>query len=70
MSRSLLRCRNRARPIPHGAVLGRITEDGGLVLDPAVARFVVYLDTRRASLDCPICGTSRAFSGAVLRSAN
>jgi hypothetical protein len=67
MSRRLLRCRNPACPVRHGAVLGRLTADGGLVLDPAVTCFVVYLDTRRAAIDCPVCGAPRAFSGALVR---
>ena len=68
MSRRLLRCRNPACQIPHGAVLGRVTEDGGLVLDAAVISFVVYFDTRRASIDCPNCGAVRNFAGAMVRS--
>ena len=63
MSRSLLRCRSRACPVPHGAVLGRLTADGGLVLDPTVACFRAYLDTRRAVVVCPGCGAAREFRG-------
>ena len=66
MSRRDWRCRNRACPVPHGAVLGRLTEDGGLVLDPAATRFRVYLDTRRAVLGCPACGAEREFRGTAL----
>jgi len=66
MSRSLWRCRNRACPIPHGAVLGRLTADGGLVLEPEVHRVRCYLDTRRAVVSCPACGTERAFRGSAL----
>jgi hypothetical protein len=44
-------------------VLGRVTSDAGLVLDPSVQAFVVYLDTRRAVVACPACGTSREFRG-------
>ncbi len=64
MSRSLWRCRNPACPAPHGAALGRLTKDGtGLVLDPGVMRFAVYLDTGRAELRCPACGAARDFRG-------
>jgi hypothetical protein len=66
MSRSLLRCRNLACPTPHGAVLGRVTIDGGLVLEAGVRRFAVYLDTRRAVIACPACGTTRTFSGRAI----
>lgn len=67
MSRSLWRCRNPACPIPHGSVLGRVTLDDGLVLDPSVRAFVVYLDTRRTNIVCPECGMHRAFSGSFVR---
>ncbi len=63
MSRSLWRCRNPICPVPHGAVLGRLTADGGLVLDPAVATFRAYLDTRRAVIASPACGDMREFRG-------
>ncbi|MDP9469116.1 MAG: hypothetical protein M3Q71_00395 [Chloroflexota bacterium] len=63
MSRSLWRCRNLNCPTPHGAVLGRLTADGGLVLDPAVVSFRAYFDTRRVVVACPACGTSREFRG-------
>ena len=63
MSRSHWRCRNRVCPVPHGAVLGRLTSDGGLVLDPEVTAFRCYLDTRRAVVDCPGCGATREFRG-------
>ena len=68
MSRSLWRCRNPACRIPHGAVLGRLTAEGGLVLDPAVADFRAYLDTRRAVVACPCCGAERTFRGVALYS--
>ena len=68
MSRSLWRCRNKACPVPHGAVLGRLTADGGLVLDPAVRAFRCYLDTRRAVVACPGCGAEREFRGAAVHS--
>jgi hypothetical protein len=48
-------------------VLGRITSDAGLVLDPVVQAFAVYLDTRRASIVCPACGAAREFRGRVVR---
>ena len=63
MSRSLFRCRNRTCPVDHGATLGRVTVEGGLVLDPDVGRFAVYLDTRRATVWCPACGVRREFRG-------
>jgi hypothetical protein len=55
--------------VPHGAVLGRVTADGGLALDPAVSTFAVYLDTGRIRVSCPACGTDRSFAGTVLFSA-
>ena len=61
MSRSLLRCRNPACPIAHGAVLGRLTRDGGLALDASVRKFNCYFDTRRTEVVCPICGWARTF---------
>lgn len=67
MSRSFWRCRNPACPVQGGAVLGRVTTDDGLVLDPAVRTFVVYLDTRRAMVTCPTCGMAREFRGTSLR---
>ncbi len=66
MSRSLWRCRNRACPVPHGAVLGRLTADGGLVLDSAVKSFRCYLDTRRAVVICPACQATREFRGGAV----
>ena len=66
VSRSLWRCRNRACPVPHGAVLGRLTADGGLVLDPGVAGFRAYFDTRRAVVVCPACGATREFRGGAV----
>jgi hypothetical protein len=52
--------------MPHGAVLGRVTQEGGLVLDPTVTVFRVYLDTRRAAIGCPRCGHRRVFRGVAL----
>jgi hypothetical protein len=66
MSRSLWRCRNRACPVPHGAVLGRLTADGGLVLHSAVETYTIYMDTRRAVITCPRCGWAREFRGGAL----
>ena len=66
MSRSLWRCRNPGCPVPHGAVLGRVTNDVGLVLDSAVRSFAVYLDTRRAMVTCPRCKAMREFWGKML----
>ena len=63
MSRSLWRCRDPGCPVPHGAVLGRVTADGGLVLVPAVRSVHCFLDTRKALVTCPACGAVRAFRG-------
>ena len=59
MSRRLWRCRNPSCPVPHGAVLGRVTAEGGLVLDARVRVFQIYIDTRRAMIRCPACATVR-----------
>lgn len=69
MSRSLWRCRNPDCPIRGGAVLGRVTADDGLVLDPLVRAFAVYLDTRKTVVTCPTCGSSRDFRGTSVRRA-
>jgi hypothetical protein len=66
MSRSLWRCRNPECSAPHGALLGRVTSDGGLVLDPAVITFAAYLDTRRVVVACPVCGSEREFRGSAI----
>jgi hypothetical protein len=66
MSRSVWRCPNPGCPVPHGAVLGHVTAEGGLVLDPAVQAFVVFLDTRRANITCPRCGAQREFHGSAV----
>ena len=66
MSRSMWRCRNRDCPHPHGGLLGRLTADGGLILDPGVVTFRAYLDTRRAVVICPACGTAREFRGGAI----
>jgi hypothetical protein len=67
MSRSLWRCRHPQCPVRGGAVLGRVTADGGLVLDPSVQVFAVYLDTRKAVIACPACGTWREFRGSSVQ---
>ncbi len=69
MSCSWWRCRNRDCAVLHGAVLGRLTADDGLVLDRTVASFQVYLDTRRIIVVCPGCGTRREFRGSAVLSA-
>ncbi|MDP9356364.1 MAG: hypothetical protein M3R02_13975 [Chloroflexota bacterium] len=66
MSRSLWRCRHAGCSAAHGAVLGRLTAEGGLVLDPAVVAFRAYLDTRRVMVVCPACGTDREFRGGAV----
>ena len=66
MSRRAWRCRNPRCPVPHGAILGRLTADGGLVLDPAVRSFRCYLDTRRVVVVCPFCGVPREFRGGAI----
>lgn len=66
MSRSLWRCRNPACPHEHGAVLGRVTADGGLVLESGVD-FAVFLDTERITVLCPVCGQARDFLGRSIR---
>ncbi len=68
MSRSWWRCRNQGCPVRHGAVLGRVTAEGGLVLDPAVRSFAAYLDTGRIEVVCPACDTMRAFRGTSIQS--
>ena len=69
MSRSLWRCRNRACGVAHGTVLGRVTADGGLVLDPTVERYAIFMDTGRAVISCPGCGQTRGFRGVAVFSA-
>ncbi len=59
MSRRLWRCRNPAC----GAVLGRLTAEGGLVLAPDVHSVQAYFDTGKAGIVCPGCGWARAFRG-------
>ncbi len=66
MSRRFFRCRHLDCSVSHGAVLGRLTSDGGLVLDPAVTCFRAYLDTGRAVVVCPACGTVREFRGGAV----
>jgi hypothetical protein len=52
--------------VAHGTVLGRMTVDGGLVLDPAVESYTIYMDTRRAMITRPRCGQAREFRGQAL----
>ena len=66
MSRRLWRCRNPGCGERGGAVLGRLTADDGLVLDPAVSSFRCYLDSRKVILTCPACGTTREFRGMAI----
>jgi hypothetical protein len=47
-------------------VLGRITDDEGLVLDPGMD-FAVFLDTGRVTVVCPICSAARDFRGRSVR---
>ncbi|CAA9556264.1 MAG: hypothetical protein AVDCRST_MAG70-1310 [uncultured Thermomicrobiales bacterium] len=63
MSRRLWRCRNPECPQRGGAVLGRLTADDGLVLDPAVRGFRAFFDTRRAVVICPSCEAAREYRG-------
>ena len=67
MSRSLWRCRNRACPVEHGAVLGRLASERRLVLQQDIQRLAVYFDTGRASVWCPACGVRRDFFGASVQ---
>ena len=66
MSRRAWRCRNPGCLERGGAVLGRLTADGGLLLDPSVNSFAIYLDTRRVVIVCPVCGAAREFRGAAV----
>src|SRR5215207_10356406 len=66
MSRSSWRCRNRECPVPHGAVLGWVTADGGLALQFEAATFVAHLDTNRVSVTCHACGDVREFRSSSL----
>lgn len=63
MSRRLWRCQSPGCPVAHGKVLGRLTEEGGLVLDPAVVAFRAFFDTKKVVVVCPACGSSRDFRG-------
>jgi hypothetical protein len=67
MSRLLWRCRNVDCPVRGGAVLGKIVQGEGLVLEPSAILQAVYLDTRRAVIVCPACGQWREFRGGWLR---
>jgi hypothetical protein len=67
MSTRRWRCRNPHCLVQHGALLGTLKADGGLVLEPEVMVGTVYLDTKRASIVCPVCGQARDFWGAWIR---
>jgi hypothetical protein len=66
MSRSLWRCRNPQCAVPHGAVLGRVTADGGLALDPCIRVLGCFLDSQKALVTCPVCGVVREFRGSAV----
>ena len=70
MGRRMLRCRNRCCSGPKDGALGQLTREGGLVLDASVRSFRAYLDTRRAVVACPHCGTLRDFRGAAIYGAD
>ena len=59
MSRRLWRCRNP----DCGAVLGRLTTDGGLIVLHGGTQVGAYFDTGRATVACRNCGTMRGFRG-------
>lgn len=63
MGRRLLRCRNRDCPVGGGAVLGRLTDDGGVVVSPCKGGVLAFLDSGRAEIRCPACGRPRDFLG-------
>lgn len=63
MSRRRYRCRNVACPIAFGATLGFIAGSGELELAMDVVGFAVHLDTRRATIRCPACGSIREYRG-------
>jgi len=67
MSRHRWFCRNPHCLVHHGALLGHLKADGGLVLEPEVMLATVYLDTRRAVVICPACGQHREFRGTWVR---
>jgi hypothetical protein len=67
VSRPLWRCRQPDCPVRHGAVLGRVTADGGLALAPEVKAFAAHFDTGRVEVTCPACGAKRDFRGRALR---
>ncbi len=66
VSRREWRCRNRECAVRGGAVLGKVTLSGDLVLAPAVAAFRCFLDTGRAVVACPACGREREFRGGAV----
>jgi hypothetical protein len=60
-------CRNPHCLVQHGALLGCLKANGGLVLEPEVIVGTVYLDARRVTIVCPVCGQAREFRGAWVR---
>ncbi len=66
MSRRLWRCRNRACPTSHGAVLGSLARDGVLSVDQSVLNLQCHLEARRTTVTCPRCGQVRDFYGTVV----
>lgn len=63
MSRHLWRCRNPRCPVPHGAVLGRLTTVGALIVAAEVRDLWCYFDSQHALLTCPGCGQRRHYRG-------
>ena len=59
MSRREWRCRS----LDCGAVLGRITADGGLVVAESVDHVQAFFDTAKAIVVCFECGSRREFRG-------
>ena len=70
MGRSKWRCRNPECEIRFGAVLGNVTDLGGLELAREVLTFSIYFDTRRVAVRCPACGVTRDFRGAAVFSSH
>lgn len=63
MSRRLWRCRNRDCPVPHGAVLGRLTVEGILIVDESIQAARCYLERGQALIKCPACGHLKTYFG-------
>jgi hypothetical protein len=67
MGRREWRCRNQLCPVPHGAVSGKLANNGnGLVLEPGAAIAAVYLDAGRVEVACLACWAVRDFRGRFL----